>query len=139
MAKRKPVKPEEESNLVPLTFKDKDGRTVNAFLDKDEFDKQQSFYNGERKPITLNEIPLDNRIILKEDEPPSVRPSGIVLEGESKVKPYTGVVLAVGPDCSTVKLHDQVRYPKRAGEQIEINGEEYLMLRETDCYTILNK
>lgn len=92
------------------------------------------------KPFdVINETPLDNRIIVKEDEAPSKRASGIVLEGESKIKPYTGVVLASGPDCSTVKLHDQVRYPKRAGEQIEINGEEYLMLRETDCYTILNK
>lgn len=90
-------------------------------------------------PKEVNEVPFDNRIIIKEDAAPSVRESGLILPAESAVKPYTGVIVAIGPQCEVVQLHDQVRYAKRAGDVIEIAGEEYLMLRETDCYTTLNK
>lgn len=116
MAKRKPVKPEDDSTIHHL----------------------RSIHSPPVYPV-VNETPLDNRIIVLEDTPASVSKGGIILPEESKTKPYTGVVLAVGPQVEVVKLHDQVRYPKRAGEQIEIDGVEYLMLRETDCYTILNK
>jgi len=91
------------------------------------------------KHPTINETPLDNRLIVLEDTPPTITKGGIHLPEASTTKPYTGVVLSVGPNCETIKLHNQVRYPKRAGELVEIDGKEYLMLRETDCYTILNK
>lgn len=98
---------------------------------------------AKRQPVKpgliINEIPLDNRLYIKEDAPPSVRPSGIILEGDSKIKPYTGTVIAAGPACETVKPLDTVRYHPRAGEKIEIDSETYLAMRETDLYSILNK
>jgi chaperonin GroES len=87
----------------------------------------------------LKETPLDNRIVVLEDAIPSETKGGILLPAESQSKPYTGIALAVGPNCQAIKLHNQVRYSQRAGDKIEIDGVEYLMLRETDCYTILNK
>lgn len=93
-------------------------------------------------PIT--ETPLDNRIILLEDAAPEVRESGIILAGQAGgvviaggVKPYTGTVLAVGPEVKGLKVMDKVRYSQRGGEKIIIDLEEYLMVRETDIYTKL--
>lgn len=87
----------------------------------------------------LKETPLDNRIIVLEHTPATMSAGGIHLPEASTTKPYTGTVVAIGHQVETVKLRNQVRYPKRAGELVEIDGKEYLMLRETDIYTILNK
>lgn len=137
--KRTLVKPE---NRIELEVPGKDGKKTKAYINKEALDSSvrylDSIHNKPKHPV-INETPLDNRIIILEDKAPSVSKGGILLPAESAEKPYTGVILAVGHNCEKVQLHDQVRYPKRAGEQIEINGEDYLMLRETDCYTILNK
>lgn len=136
MAKRKPVKPEDR---IDFEIPSKDGKKTKAYMDRSEdIHYLRSIHSPPKYPV-INETPLDNRIIVLEDKPQTVRPSGIILEGDSAIKPYTGIVLAVGPDCEEVKFRDQVRYAQRAGDKIEIDQEEYLMLRETDCYTILNK
>lgn len=135
MAKRKPAKPEDR---IDIELPGKDGKKVKAYYDKTEINEFGQMKCADLL-CALNETPLDNRLIVLEDTPASVSKGGIILPEESKTKPYTGVVVAIGPQVEVVKLHDQVRYPKRAGEQIEIDSKEYLMLRETDCYTILNK
>lgn len=129
MTKRKPVKPEDKTEFeIP----NKDGTK------SEDVHYLRSIHSPPVYP-TIKETPLDNRLIVLEDKAPSIRKSGLILPEESAVKPYTGVIVATGPQCEAVQLHDQVRYAQRAGDKIEIDGEEYLMLRETDCYTILNK
>jgi chaperonin GroES len=88
--------------------------------------------------IKLTETPLDNRLILKEDEAPTKTASGIHLPNESQEKPYKGTVMAVGPLC-TLKAGDRVRYAQRAGDKITEAGQDYLTMRETDIYTKLKK
>lgn len=125
---------------LEIKINNPDGSISKMWMDYDQYlEFQKPNYMAKTKHPTINETPLDNRIIVLEDKAPSVSKGGILLPAESAEKPYTGVILAVGPNCEKLKLYDQVRYAKRAGDKIEIDQEEYLMLRETDCYTILNK
>lgn len=66
---------------------------------------------------------------------------GIVLPDTAKEKPVQGEVIAVGPGAMTeegeripiaVKAGDRVIYGKYAGTKVEIDGEEYLIVRESD-------
>lgn len=91
----------------------------------------------EPKLFILNEQPIGNRIIIKEDDADTMSASGIFLPNAEK--PYTGVIVAVGPDCVQVAFASRVRYHPKAGDSITIDGAKYLAARETDIYTILIK
>lgn len=112
----------ERKQRMPITITTEEGSPVNYFIEVIE---------------RIEETPLDNRLIVLEDDIPAVRKSGIYLTEESKVKPYTGIVIAIGPKVEVLKPEDRVRYASRAGDKITIEDKEYLMLRETDIYTKL--
>jgi len=85
--------------------------------------------------------PLDDRVVVEPVEAEAKTAGGIVLPDTAKEKPQRGKVLAVGPgklldsgkrgDLS-VQVGDQVIYGKYGGSEVEVNGEEYKILRESD-------
>jgi len=66
---------------------------------------------------------------------------GIIIPDTAKEKPQRGKIVAVGAgkkdEPMTVKVGDSVLYGKYAGTEININGKEYLIMRESDIYAII--
>ena len=92
--------------------------------------------------------PLDDRVVLQPCNPEEVTAGGIVLPDAAKEKPQRGKVMAVGPgkllDSGkrgklSVKVGDEVFYGKYAGNEVEINGQEYVILRESDILAVVTK
>ena len=84
---------------------------------------------------------LDDRIVVQPLEAEEKTAGGIVLPDSAQEKPQRGTVLAVGPgkllDSGSraelsVAIGDEVIYGKYSGSDIEIDGEEYKILRETE-------
>lgn len=99
----------------------------------------------ERKAFTMALKPLGDRVIVKPDEAESQTASGLYLASESKEKPQTGVVIAVGDGKigkdgkhlpMPVKKGDRVIYGKYGGTEVTHDGEEVLILRADDIYAI---
>ena len=91
------------------------------------------------KDINLN--PLDDRIVVEPVEAEQTTAGGIVLPDSAKEKPQRGIVLAVGPgkllDSGergeiSVAVGDEVIYGKYAGSDVEVDGREVKILRESD-------
>lgn len=85
--------------------------------------------------------PLADRVIVKPMEQEEVTKGGIVLPDTAKEKPQEGEVIAVGPGrlsedgkriAMDVKAGDKVFYTKYGGTEIKIDGEEVVILRESD-------
>lgn len=90
--------------------------------------------------------PLADRLLVKPIEQEERTASGIILPETAKEKPQEGEVLAVGPGARKddgsriemeVKVGDRVLFAKYAGTEIKIEGEKYLILRESDVLAIV--
>lgn len=89
--------------------------------------------------------PLADRVIVKPKEAEEKTKGGIILPDIAKEKPIEGTVIAVGPgkveDGKTiemsVKVGDTVLYGKYGGTDVTVDGEEYLIMRESDIYGIV--
>ncbi|MFI4876536.1 MAG: co-chaperone GroES [Blastopirellula sp. JB062] len=84
---------------------------------------------------------LDDRVVVRPLDAEETTAGGIVLPGSAQEKPQRGTVLAVGPgkllDSGSraelsVAVGDEVIYGKYGGSDIEIDGEEYKILRESE-------
>jgi chaperonin GroES len=85
--------------------------------------------------------PLDDRVVVQPIEAEEKTAGGIVLPDTAKEKPQRGTVMAVGPGklldngqrgTLSVTVGDQVIYGKYGGTDIEVDGEDVKILRETD-------
>ena len=85
--------------------------------------------------------PLGDRVIVKPMEQEEMTKGGIVLPDTAREKPQEGEVIAVGPGrlsedgkriAMDVKVGDKVFYAKYGGTEIKIEGEEVMILRESD-------
>lgn len=84
--------------------------------------------------------PLFDRIVIKQEEAEQTTASGILLPGNSQEKPQVAEVLAVGPggviDGKEIKMvisvGDKILYPKYAGSEFKFNGEDFIILRQSD-------
>jgi len=92
--------------------------------------------------------PLDDRVVIKQSEAEEKTSGGIILPDTAKEKPQIGKVIATGPGellddgkrgKMSVKKNDEVIYAKYAGNDIEIDGEKYVILRESDILGIIEK
>lgn len=92
--------------------------------------------------------PLDDRVLIKQSQAEEKTTGGIVLPDTAKEKPQQGKVVAVGPgkvlDDGTraemsVKKGDKILYGKYSGTEIKIDGDEHVILRESDVLGILQK
>jgi len=85
--------------------------------------------------------PLADRILVKAAEYETTTSSGIIIPDTAKEKPQRGTVIAAGPgkkdEPVTVKVGDTVLYGKYSGTEIQLDGAEYLIMRESDIYAIL--
>ena len=91
--------------------------------------------------------PLGDRVVIKKSSREEVTKSGIILPDTAKEKPQEGTIEAVGPGrlnedgkrvALEVKVGDKVLYAKYAGTEIKLDGEEYLILRESDVMAKLS-
>ena len=84
--------------------------------------------------------PLFDKVVLKAVETEETTQSGIVLPGTAKEKPQMAEVLAVGPGgmvdgkevVMNVKPGDKVIYSKYAGTEVKIDGQEIIIVRQSD-------
>ena len=92
--------------------------------------------------------PLDDRLVVSVSEATEKTAGGILLPDTAKQKPQQGTVVAVGPgrmlDNGTraplaVKVGDTVLFGKYSGSDVEVNGVEYKILRESDVLGKLAK
>ncbi|MCU0360108.1 MAG: co-chaperone GroES [Bacteroidia bacterium] len=85
--------------------------------------------------------PLADRVLVEPAAAETKTSGGIIIPDTAKEKPMRGKIVAVGsgkPDePMTVKAGDMVLYGKYAGTEINIDGEEYLIMRESDIYAII--
>jgi len=96
--------------------------------------------------VSLKIQPLGDRVVVKASTRETVTKSGIVLPDTAKEKPQEGEVLAVGPGkildngkrtTLEVKVGEKVLFAKCAGTEVKMDGEEYLILRESDIMGIV--
>ena len=94
----------------------------------------------------LNIRPLGDKVIVKRVEAEEKTAGGIVLPDTAKEKPKRGIVLAIGSgrllDDGTrsemqVKKNDEVLFTSYAGTEIKIDGEEYMIMDESDILGIV--
>ena len=90
--------------------------------------------------------PLADRVIVKQSEAETKTASGIVLPDTAKEKPTRGKVISAGPGklddkgkfmALGVKAGDTVYYGKYSGTDVEVDGEKFVILRESDILGVL--
>ena len=96
--------------------------------------------------MALKLRPLADRVIVKQTEAEEKTASGIYLPDAAKEKPTKGKVIAAGPGKLDdkgkhmdlgVRAGDTVYYGKYAGTDVEVDGEKFVILRETDILGVL--
>jgi Co-chaperonin GroES (HSP10) len=89
----------------------------------------------------MNIKPLADRVLINPTPAEEVTMAGIIIPDSAKEKPLKGVVLAAGNGTKdeemVVKEGDTVLYGKYAGQEIEVNGEKYLIMRQSDILAIV--
>lgn len=86
--------------------------------------------------------PLADRVLIEPAEAETKTASGIIIPDTAKEKPMKGKVIAIGngkkDEPMTVKVGDQVLYGKYSGTEIQVDGKELLIMRESDIFVVLN-
>ena len=90
-------------------------------------------------------VPLGDRVVLQQVEAEETTASGIVLPGQAQEKPQQAEVIAVGPggvvDGKEVKMEvtvgDKVIYSKYSGTEVKLDGEEYIIVKQSDILAIV--
>jgi len=94
----------------------------------------------------MNIRPLHDRIIVERLEEETVTAGGLIIPDSAKEKPQQGKVVAVGNGKKTeegkiialdVKVGDKVLFGKYAGNEVKVDGKEYLMMREDDIMGVV--
>lgn len=90
-------------------------------------------------------VPLADRVVLKQCEAEETTKSGIILAGSAQEKPQEAEVVAVGPGGNVdgkevtmhVKVGDKVIYSKYAGNEVKLDGEEYIIVKQNDILAVV--
>lgn len=92
--------------------------------------------------------PLADRVVIKPSPAEEKTKGGIIVPDTAKEKPVWGEVIAAGPGRTTeegkhvpmeVKVGDKVLYGKYSGTELTIDGEELLIMRESDIFALMPK
>jgi len=95
----------------------------------------------------MNLTPLHDRVIVRPAAPEEKSKGGIIIPDTAKEKPMQGQVVAVGNGkvgengtvtALTVKVGDTVLYGKYSGTEISIEGDDMLIMRESDIFAVVN-
>ena len=89
--------------------------------------------------------PLGDRVVIKNAEAQETTASGLILTASAQEKPQMAVVVAVGPGGTVdgkevtmlVKKGQKVIYSKYAGTEVKIDGEELLIVRQSDILAVV--
>ena len=89
--------------------------------------------------------PLGDRVVLKREEAEERTASGLFLAGNAKEQPQLAEVIAVGPGALVdgkrvpmdVKVGDKVFYSKYGGSEIKLDGEEYIVISQSEIMAIV--
>ena len=90
--------------------------------------------------------PLSDRVVVMPEEVDEMTASGIILPDTAKEKPQIGTIISVGPGKlsesgdlikMTLKKNDKVLYGKYSGTEVNINGEDLLIMKESDILATL--
>ena len=89
--------------------------------------------------------PLGDRVVIKRLEAEETTKSGIIVTGTAKERPQEAEVVAVGPGAiddgkrteMEVKIGDKVLYSKYAGTDVELDGEEYIIVKQNDILAVV--
>lgn len=99
---------------------------------------------SQQKFISMSKLsiqPLADRVLVAPAAAETTTSSGIIIPDTAKEKPQKGTVVAVGPGTKdqpvTVKVGDQVLYGKYSGTELQHEGEDYLIMRESDLLAIV--
>ncbi|MBL7187702.1 MAG: co-chaperone GroES [Phycisphaerae bacterium] len=96
----------------------------------------------------MNLKPLDDRIVIKQSDAEEKSTGGILLPDSAQEKPQIGKIVATGPGKllddgkraqMSVKKKDEILYAKYSGNDVEVDGEKYVILRESDVLGIVEK
>lgn len=89
----------------------------------------------------MNIKPLADRVLIKAAPAEEKTAGGIIIPNTAKEKPLQGEVLAVGNGTKdeemVLKAGDTVLYGKYAGTEVELDGEKYLIMRQSDVLAVL--
>ena len=94
----------------------------------------------------INLKPLGDRVIVKPMEAEEKTKGGIILPDTAKEKPIEGTVVAAGPGKVSddgkaikmeVKVGDKVLYGKYSGTEVTVEGDDYLIMRESDIFAVI--
>ena len=85
--------------------------------------------------------PLADRVLIEPAAAETKTSSGIIIPDTAKEKPQKGTVVAVGPGTKenpvTIKVGNKVLYGKYAGTELQLEGVDYLMMKENDILAIV--
>jgi chaperonin GroES len=111
--------------------------------------RQTAWILGGRMTTTQTQLkPLGDRLVVKADEKEEKTASGIFLPDTAQEKPLRGTVLAAGPgrvlDNGTVqplevKAGDKILFGKYSGTEIKLDGESFLILKESEVLGVYTK
>ena len=91
--------------------------------------------------MALSVKPLADRVVVQAAPAEERTASGLIIPDTAKEKPQRGTIVAVGngkkDEPMTVKVGDQVLYGKYAGTEITVDGQEFLIMRESDIFAII--
>jgi len=91
--------------------------------------------------MTTNIKPLADRVLVEPAAAETQTASGIIIPDTAKEKPQKGTVVATGngkkDEPMTVQVGDTVLYGKYAGTEINVEGKDYLIMRESDIFAII--
>jgi chaperonin GroES len=89
----------------------------------------------------MNIKPLADRVVVKPAAAEEKTASGIIIPDTAKEKPQRGEVVAVGggkpEEPMTVKVGDMVLYGKYSGTELSVDGEDVLIMRESDIFAVV--
>ena len=85
--------------------------------------------------------PLSDRVLIQPNPAEEKTAAGLIIPDTAKEKPLAGKVVAVGPGTSEVKMEvkvgDQVLYGEYAGTEVTVEGETYLIMRQSDIFAVI--
>ena len=90
---------------------------------------------------SINIKPLADRVLVEPAAAEEKTAGGIIIPDTAKEKPMKGTIVAVGEgkkdEPITVKVGDIVLYGKYAGTELSVEGNDYLIMRESDIYAVV--
>lgn len=91
--------------------------------------------------METNIRPLFDRVVIQPIEVDTTSSSLIFIPETARERPIRGIVLAVGPgkkdEPTTVKVGDTVLYGKYSGTEIQLDGKEVLIMKESDIFAVV--